>query len=425
MAEDGVNMPEVIWDVVTGSWEVLVTMAPYLLFGFFVAAVLSTFLSPAFVQRHLSGRGIAPVLKAAAFGVPLPLCSCGVIPVGVSLRKHGASRGATTAFLISTPQTGVDSLLVTYSLLGGVFTIFRALAALISGLLGGALVTALDGNDGPPAEQEVGQGGTEAPARGSRALAALRHGFVTLPRDIGGSLLVGVFLAALITALLPPASFADVFGTGLAAMGVMLVLGIPIYVCATASVPVAAAMMLRLGVSPGAALVFLMTGPATNAATIATIWKTMGRRTAGLYLGAVMLTALASGLLLDATFSLLGAKPRGDTLGEMMPGHDIVGSVSAVVLLALLAPAVVGRLRRGREGGAAEGPEKITLSITGMTCDHCRGTVQTGLAECDGVTSVAVDLGSGRATVAGTGLDAAALCQKVAALGYEAEVANE
>src|SRR5512136_424986 len=115
-------------------------MAPYLLFGFLMAGILSVAISPETVERHFGGRGIRPVIKAAVFGVPLPLCSCGVIPVSASLRKHGASRGATTAFLISTPQTGVDSILVTYSLLGGVVAVFRPLAALISGIIGGALV---------------------------------------------------------------------------------------------------------------------------------------------------------------------------------------------------------------------------------------------------------------------------------------------
>jgi len=421
------EMPEVIESLATQFWLVLSAMAPYLLFGFVVAGFLSAFLSPAFVERHLSGRGLRPVLKAAALGVPLPLCSCGVIPVAASLRKHGASRGATTAFLISTPQTGVDSLFVTYSLLGGVFTVFRPLVALISGLLGGLLVTSLEGSE---SQQEAGKGepnGDESAVRGGRFVGALRHGFVTLPRDIGRSLLVGIVLAGLITVLLPPALFADVFGRGLAAMGVMLVLGIPVYVCATASVPVAAAMMFQLGVSPGAALVFLMTGPATNAATIATIWKTMGRRTAGVYLAAVMVTALASGLLLDATFDLLGGPPRGGALHETMPGYDIVGSASAVVLLALLAPPALGWLRdRGRAArGEGDAPERLTLSIHGMTCSHCSETVQRGLAECPGVASAAVDVRAGRASVAGVALDQAALCRKVAALGYAAEVATE
>ncbi len=135
-------MVEYVTNVVWGFWLVLGEMAPYLLFGFFVAGVLSVFISPELVERHLGGGGIWPVIKASAFGVPLPLCSCGVIPVATSIRRHGASRAATTAFLISTPQTGVDSILATFSLLGPVFAIYRPLAALVSGMLGGIVVAA-------------------------------------------------------------------------------------------------------------------------------------------------------------------------------------------------------------------------------------------------------------------------------------------
>ena len=127
---------------VAASWAVFGAMAPYLLLGFVVAGLLSVVISPEFVERHLGGRGIWPVIKASAFGVPLPLCSCGVIPVAASLRRHGASKGATTAFLISTPQTGVDSIMVTFSLLGPVYAVFRPVVALISGVFGGAVVTA-------------------------------------------------------------------------------------------------------------------------------------------------------------------------------------------------------------------------------------------------------------------------------------------
>ena len=280
------------------TWETLGEMAPYLLFGFFVAGVLSVVIRPETVERHLGGRGFWSLIKASAFGVPLPLCSCGVIPVSASLRRHGASRGATTAFLLSTPQTGVDSILVTLSLLGPVFAVFRPVAALVTGIFGGALVSLTERGE------EAGQPPPKctdeccAPQGPRNRLAhVFRYGFVTLPRDIGKPLVVGVVLAGVITAAVPK-DIASAVGTGIVGMAVMMVVGVPLYVCATASVPIAAALIAK-GVSPGAALVFLMTGPATNAATITVIWKVMGRKTAALYLVAVVLSAFGSGALLD------------------------------------------------------------------------------------------------------------------------------
>jgi len=300
--------------LVAETWTLLREMGPWLLLGFSVAGLLYVLIDPQTVERHLGGRGLAPVLKASAFGVPLPLCSCGVLPVAASLKQHGASRGATAAFLISTPQTGVDSIAVTYSLLGPVMAIVRPIAALVSGAIGGGVIDAADAGDG-------GETTSAAPAPVSRFASlpslpvftlppprrtlvgelkkALHYGFVTLPRDLARPLAWGLLAAAAIGVAIPDDFFAGTLGGGWLGMVAMMVLGIPIYVCATASVPVAAALMAK-GISPGAALVFLMTGPATNTAALATIWKLLGRRSVLLYLAAIALTALAAGFLLDA-----------------------------------------------------------------------------------------------------------------------------
>ena len=325
-------------EIVRETWLTLCAMAPYLLFGFLVAGILSVLISPEWVERHLGGRGLWPIIKASLFGVPLPLCSCSVIPVATSLRRHGSSKGATTAFLLSTPQTGVDSVLATYSLLGPVFAIFRPLAAFACGLLGGGLVQAFS---------PAGAGEDTTPACADACCShghhlpvwqrILRHGFVVLPRDLARPLLVGLVVAGIISGVVPDTFFADHIGTGIGAMFLMMLVGIPLYVCATASIPIAAAMMLK-GISPGAALVFLMTGPATNAAAIATLWAMLGRRTALIYLSVVMLTALLSGLALDSLFSVAGfASPLGHA--EVIP-HS-VRIVAAILLLAILARSMV------------------------------------------------------------------------------------
>jgi uncharacterized membrane protein YraQ (UPF0718 family) len=358
-------------------WATVGAMSPYLLFGFFVAGLMSVFVSQRLVERHLGGQGFFPVLKATLFGIPLPLCSCGVIPVAMSLRQHGASKGSTVSFLLSTPQTGVDSILVTYSLLGPVFAIFRPLAALVTGLVGGMLVNLFGQEVGrawapkrdvsrlgtPSSLAENSRVGTHdlppasnpQPAKSEgecccchhavtpmrKFLNGMKYGFVSLPRDIGKPLLVGLAIAALISSIVPDDFFAARLGRGLPAMLVMMLIGIPIYVCASASVPVAAAMILK-GLSPGAALVFLITGPATNAAGLATIWKTLGRRTAILYLLTVAGCALAGGILLD---SLIHSIDIGVASHVHNMGPSVVQHVSAVVLLVVLGYAFLAAKR--------------------------------------------------------------------------------
>jgi len=332
--------------IVIDFWATVAEMSPYLLFGFLVAGILSVVISQRFIERHLGGRGIWPLIKASLFGVPLPLCSCGVIPVSMSLHKHGASKASTISFLLSTPQTGVDSIFVTLSLLGPLFAVFRPLAAFVTGIVGGTLVNVLDLNQED--KDEAAQECTDQCCNGSqnkKIFKGLKYGFVTLPRDIGKAMLVGLVIAALISAVVPDDFFAEkLLGTGIFAMVVMMFLGIPVYVCATASVPVAAALISK-GVTPGAALVFLITGPATNAAAFTTIWKVLGGRTAMVYLFTVVVCALGAGLLLDAMFPELAASVQ--THMHQM-GHSPLGHISAVVLLAVLAFAILSKRKQAK-----------------------------------------------------------------------------
>jgi uncharacterized membrane protein YraQ (UPF0718 family) len=337
-------MKEFIASILTDFWGTAAEMSPYLLFGFLVAGILSMLVSQGVVERHLGGRGIWPVLKASLFGVPLPLCSCGVIPVSMSLHKHGAGKGSTIAFLISTPQTGVDSIFVTFSLLGPVFAIFRPIAAFVTGIIGGVLVDLF--NPVPREGQPVPAKCTDECCGGAenRKIArGLKFAFVTLPRDIGGAMLVGLVIAAFISVFVPRDYFAEKLGTGIFAMLVMMALGIPMYVCATASVPIAAALILK-GLTPGAALVFLMTGPATNAATFATIWKILGRATAIIYLATIAGCSLVSGILLDYIVGGIKSETVGHYHGWMLP--PLVKNISAVVLLAILIFALLTRKKR-------------------------------------------------------------------------------
>ncbi|HLB73226.1 MAG TPA: SO_0444 family Cu/Zn efflux transporter [Sedimentisphaerales bacterium] len=335
-------MLEFIESLIVHFWDTMAEMSPFLLFGFFVAGVLSVLVSRTLVERHLGGRGPWPLIKASLFGVPLPLCSCGVIPVAMSLHKHGASKGSTISFLLSTPQTGVDSIFVTLSLLGPVFAIFRPIAAFITGIVGGLLIELFEPRyKGQQAQEKCTDECCSEHAKKGKIQRIFKYGFVTLPRDIGKAMLLGLVIAAIISVFVPADFFADYLGTGIFAMIVMMFLGIPVYVCATASVPVAAALILK-GLTPGAALVFLMTGPATNAAAFVTIWKALGRRTALLYLAAVAGCAIAAGIVLDY---IIGAG-EFETIAEctwMLP--PLAKNISAIILIAVLVYAVIAKPR--------------------------------------------------------------------------------
>jgi uncharacterized protein len=329
---------DIFLEVLRKSWFLLGEMSPYLLFGFAVAGLLSVFVPAEWTERHLGGRGLRPVLEAALWGVPVPLCSCSVIPVVASMRRHGASRAAATAFLLSSPQTGVDSIAVTYALLGPVFAVFRPIAALVSGVVGGSLVLLFgESNRNDSAELPAC---TDECCAGDRSRSAVvraaHYGFVTLPRDLGLSLLAGVLIAGCLAALVPENRWQMYLGGGLVSIVIMMAIGIPLYVCATASVPIAAGL-IYLGASPGAALAFLIAGPASNAATLAVIWKVLGRRTALLYLATVAATAVLCGLLLDAVMPLVqGWMPQTAAYSHEMDHGGWWSALWAAALLAVL-----------------------------------------------------------------------------------------
>lgn len=333
-------MVDFIKIIISDFWTTVTEMSPYLLFGFFAAGIMSVFVSQNLVEKHLGSRGFLSSLKASILGVPLPLCSCGVIPVSMSLHKHGASKGSTIAFLLSTPQTGVDSIFVTYSLLGPILAVYRPIVAFLTGLFGGTIVEFFEksnSSENPPTNKCTDECCEEG-NKTNKLLKGLKYGFITLPRDIGKAMLIGLIIAAIITAIVPDDFFADkLLGTGIFAMIIMMFLGIPVYVCATASIPIAAALILK-GLTPGAALVFLITGPATNAAGFATILKVLGWKTALGYLFAVIICALGAGLSLDMFFPQLGSTVQAH-MHQMEP--SIVGHISAFVLLTMLCLAIL------------------------------------------------------------------------------------
>jgi uncharacterized membrane protein YraQ (UPF0718 family)/copper chaperone CopZ len=329
----------------------------------------------------------------------MPLCSCGVIPAGLGLKKQGASDGAAVGFLISTPQTGVDSLLVSASFLGWPFAAFKVFSAVVTGLAGGLLVEAAGGAG---AREEVAASSEGHADRSWRGMWA--HG-VEMLRTIWRWLLFGVVASAAISTFVPPDLFASLSaGGGLLAFGVVLALSVPLYVCATASVPIAAALV-GAGMPTGAALVFLMAGPATNLATIGAIYRGFGAKVAGIYLGTIVVGSAGLGLAFDALFDARGA------VGSRAHAHEAWwAAASAVVLLVLIAWFAVEDARAwwGRRAAARARGARLEIVVEGMTCEGCSGRLQRVLGAAEGVESAAVSLEEGRAVLTGPISEAAA-----------------
>ncbi|RLD62015.1 MAG: heavy metal-associated domain-containing protein, partial [Bacteroidetes bacterium] len=263
-------------------FELTNEMSPYLLLGFFFAGILHVFFKKERIAKYMGGSKIKSAIYATLIGIPLPLCSCGVIPTGISFYKNGASKGSTVSFLISTPQTGVDSILVTYSLLGLPFAIIRPIIALISGVFGGVFTNYYTKSDVQESSCHLSEANEKIDKKNVFS-RFFNYAFVEFLQDISKWLIIGLMVAAFISLVLPDDFFTSYINNSLLSMGIVLLASIPLYVCATGSVPIAAVLLMK-GLSPGAALVFLMAGPATNAATITVLGKVMGKKALTSYL---------------------------------------------------------------------------------------------------------------------------------------------
>ena len=377
-------------------------MSPYLLLGFLLAGIMHAFLPSRLYHRYLGGSLFRSVVNAALLGVPLPLCSCGVIPTAMSLRREGASKGAAVSFLIATPQTGVDSIFATYSLMGLPFALLRPLAALVTALFGGELVNLFDKQDEAlrADEQSVTP---KAQTFVEKMVEALRYAFVDMMQDIGRWLVVGLVVAGLITLFVPDSFFALFADNSLLSMLIVLLFAMPMYLCATGSIPIAVALMMK-GLSPGTALVLLMAGPAVNAASMMVVGKVLGRRTLLLYLASIIGGAMAFGLAVDYLMprewftSSINALHAG-----AVHGQSWFNGICSVVLALLLVNALVRRFRGGEkecETERCEVSERVYY-IDGLRCNHCRANAEKAITSLEGVERAEVDLPTGRAVVRG------------------------
>lgn len=331
----------------------------WLLFGLFAAGLIHEMINPKFVAKQLHRPGLGSILKASLFGLPLPLCSCSVIPVGVSLRKSGASKGATASFFVSTPEIGADSFLLSYVLLGPLLAVLRVIASFLSAMLAGIGIDyALP--DAEAEEPRADSGESEVASQShsccggapkkvgllSHLRSALHYGFVELLDDIARLLLIGFAVAALITAIVPPESFSNLDLGPIGYSVALLLLSLPMYVCSTASTPIAAALLAK-GVPPGAVLVFLLAGPATNVSTILVLRRELGVRATSLYLASVVGVAFLIALALDSFSKAAGGTKAVSALAaNHVHGGSLVQNVFGAALLLLLALSVLRSYRK-------------------------------------------------------------------------------
>jgi len=347
-------------------WGILCEAAPWLLVGFALAGALHVLLPDAVVQRGLGAPNLASTLRAALAGLPLPLCSCSVIPTAGALQRAGASKGATAAFLVSTPETGVDSVGITWALFDPLMTIARPVTSFVTAVAAGTAVNALEPSEpegaSAPEDAQAPSCCKSAPAPedccdepapgGGRVRAALRFAFRDLLDDLAPWLVIGLLLSALVAVLVPEGTLSEQIPMGWASMLFALLLGTPLYVCATASTPVAAALVAK-GLDPGAALVFLLVGPATNLTTVLVVKRLLGARALGAYLGAIVGVALVAGCLTNALYGWLEIDLSAAVSARLHAHPGMLAEVAAMVLVLLLG-ASLERLVRGRFASAAD-----------------------------------------------------------------------
>lgn len=405
---------DLLQNYLSETWLLIAEMGPYLLLGFLVAGALHRWISEAWIESKLGKPGLKSIVLASLVGVPMPLCSCGVIPVTASLRDKGASKGAAASFLTSTPQTGVDSILATWGMLGPVFAIYRVIVAFVSGIAVGTLVDRFGAQEISPASPK-----SNPHEKKPTWAESLRYGMLTMPADIAASLTIGFLLAGIISALAPDNLLANLPGGVYSSILLTTFIAVPFYICSTGSIPLALALIAS-GLPVSAALVLLIAGPATNIATIATMRKTLGGRETAIYVGSVILTSWVAALIFHQ-FLNTGVF-AGQHLHEMETG--LWKHISGIALMGILAFAYWSQNRSAPTDSSSTpveiSPDSETaiLHIEGMTCSHCRASATDGLKNLPFTQHVDIDLKSGQAHISGTALDREAISHKLHSLGF-------
>ncbi len=421
-------------------WYLLLEMAPWLLLGLIFAGLLKVYFPQKHIDKYLGKPNFKSALNAALIGIPMPLCSCGVIPTGISFYKNGASKGATNSFLISTPQTGVDSIFATYSMLGWPFALLRPVVAFVTGILGGIFtnifVKEKPVSKSPFASFKIDTGslgktgatcnddscGCHEPKINDKRHSLVRaaeYAFVELLQDIAKWLVIGFLAAALISVILPDDFFSMFHGLGIVEILIVLAASVPIYICATGSIPIAAVLLMK-GVSPGAALVFLMAGPATNVATMTVLGKTMGRKSLIVYLSTIIGGAVIFGLLVNwfipADFMLSKVVHLHDGMNHEMLPIWLQWLAVVVLISSIIGGYFYSKFEKIIRLNKTEG---ITVKVDGMTCSHCEASVKKNLEALNGISNVVADNGTGTVKITGSNINLEKVKEIVTSLGYK------
>ena len=398
--------------------NVVCEMAPYLLLGFFIAGVLHVFVPQRFYANYLSRNNKLSVVWAALLGIPLPLCSCGVIPTAIGLRNEKASKGAIASFLIATPQTGIDSILATFSLMGLGFAIIRPTAALITGVCGGLLVNRFADVETSNLELETDSTDSQLSTLNFqlKVWCVLKYACYDMLRDIGLRLLIGLVVAALIQVAVPDEFFLSFGSQPLLQMLVILVIAVPMYICSTGSIPVAAALMMK-GLSPGAALVMLMAGPAVNLASILVVHKSMGRRFTSIYLMTIVGFAVLFGLLLNATGIDFTVAAQDACCMNTSALPSTFKMICATVLTLLIVFALMMKLFSRFTSKKPSDPDVTVYRVEDMHCSHCEAAVVRAVEEVPGVEKAKASASANTLTIKGPATEEA-LRMAVEGIGY-------
>ena len=387
--------------------QLFIMMSPYLIMGFMISGILYIYTSKELITKNVGNPGLMSIIKASILGVPMPLCSCGVIPVATSMHKRGATKGATLSFLISTPQTGVDSILLTLNQMGPQFAIIRPIIALITGIIGGFIGEKFTEND---LEYNSKSNYTHG---NKKFIDGIKYAFITLPQDIINPLIKGILISGLIAILVPSDFFASYNINGLMAMILIGITSVPIYVCATASVPIAMVLISK-GLDPGAAFVFLMAGPATNAATISVIMNSLGKKIVYIYIAVIFISAIIFGTLINLFLDPASIPNHSGHNHSHNLIWDWFSNISIYMMLAITWYSLLKKERKMKLDNNAD----LTLIIKGMTCNHCKKTATEAIESCNGVENVNIDLETGKTFIFGKTIDFSEIEDSINSVGF-------
>lgn len=412
---------DIVFDLGRESWNVLVEMSPSLLLGLLVAGGLHVFLPKDLIRRRLSSSRTRSVFEAVLLGVPMPLCSCGVLPTALGMKNQGASKGAATGFLISTPQTGVDSILVSATFLGWPFALFKVAAAFLTGMIGGLLVNATEPSS---TEEKRAEMPVEPIDVENRYIEIFRYAVFDILATIDIWIIFGVVVSAVITLAIPPGYLENIdWIQSAAGLSVVLVLSLAMYVCSTSSVPIAASM-IAAGMPVGSALVFLMAGPATNAATVGSVLRVFGRRVLIIYLSTVALMSILLGMTFDFVIATPAVMEEGHVHGAggwWQTGSAIVVGALLVFLLSRRVWRRLAKWFRANEKTERRNDMSNIIKVKGMTCQHCVANVKKAIESLDGVDSATPNLSTGEVVIEGENTRREELARAVQAAGYQLE----